>query len=62
MAELLKGAPVAEAINERAAELLNRIIGRCITPRLALLCVGEREVVIAYEYGAAKGCELVGVK
>lgn len=62
MAELLKGAPVAEAINERSAELLNRLKARGITPTLAMLRVGEREDDIAYENGAAKRCEKVGVQ
>ena len=62
MAELLKGAPVAEAIKERSAELLNRLKARGITPTLAMLRVGEREDDIAYENGAAKRCEKVGVQ
>lgn len=62
MAELLKGAPVAEEINRRSAAALSRLEERGISPTLAMLRVGEREDDIAYENGAAKRCEKVGVK
>jgi methylenetetrahydrofolate dehydrogenase (NADP+)/methenyltetrahydrofolate cyclohydrolase len=60
MAELLKGAPVAAALNE---DLTRRIAGlkeRGVTPTLAILRVGERPDDIAYENGAMKRCEKVG--
>ncbi|MEG0036014.1 MAG: bifunctional 5,10-methylenetetrahydrofolate dehydrogenase/5,10-methenyltetrahydrofolate cyclohydrolase [Oscillospiraceae bacterium] len=61
MSELLKGAPVAAAINERSQAALRRLLEIGITPTLALVRVGEREDDIAYENGAVKRCEKVGV-
>lgn len=62
MAELLKGAPVAEAINQRSMTALSELEQKGVSPTLAMLRVGEREDDIAYENGAAKRCEKVGVK
>ena len=61
MALELKGAPVAGAINERSQAELQRLVEVGITPTLAIVRVGEREDDIAYENGAAKRCEKVGV-
>ena len=61
MAEILKGAPAAAAITKdlisRAAELKAR---GCV-PCLAILRVGERADDLAYEQGALKRCEKVGI-
>ena len=62
MALLLKGAPVAKAINERAQEKVKRLTGTGIEPALAVLRVGERADDLSYEKGAVKRCEQVGVK
>ncbi|MDR1205488.1 MAG: bifunctional 5,10-methylene-tetrahydrofolate dehydrogenase/5,10-methylene-tetrahydrofolate cyclohydrolase [Peptococcaceae bacterium] len=62
MAELLKGAPVAAALNE---DLTRRIAGlkeRGVTPALAIVRVGERPDDIAYENGAMNRCEKVGAE
>ena len=61
MAVELKGAPVAAAINERSQSELEALLGRGIHPTLAIVRVGEREDDIAYENGAVKRCEKVGV-
>ena len=61
MAIELKGAPVAEAINFRSQALLGELLGCGITPTLAIVRVGERADDIAYENGAVKRCEKVGV-
>lgn len=61
MAIELKGAPVAAAINERAQKTLEELTAQGILPTLAILRVGQREDDIAYETGAAKRCEKVGV-
>lgn len=61
MAEILKGAPVAEALNQQMKqdiEILNR---KGVTPTLAILRVGERPDDLSYERGACKRCEKVGV-
>ena len=62
MALLLKGAPVAKAINERAQEKVKRLTGTGIEPALAILRVGERADDLSYEKGAVKRCEQIGVK
>jgi len=61
MAELLKGAPVAAALNESTAADVEALKARGISPTLAILRVGERPDDIAYENGATKRCEKVGV-
>lgn len=61
MAEILKGAPVAAAINERTAAHVKRLKEEGVLPTLAILRVGEREDDLSYERGAMKRCEQVGV-
>lgn len=61
MAELLKGAPVAAAINERSAADVAALKEKGITPTLAILRVGERKDDLSYERGAMKRCDAVGV-
>ena len=61
MSELLKGAPVAEAINKSTAADVEALKQKGINPTLAILRVGERPDDIAYENGASKRCEKVGV-
>ncbi len=57
----LKGAPVAAAIDERSQKELTALLERGISPTLAIVRVGEREDDLAYENGAVKRCEKVGV-
>jgi methylenetetrahydrofolate dehydrogenase (NADP+)/methenyltetrahydrofolate cyclohydrolase len=61
MADILKGAPVAEAINEIAKAGVVKLAEEGIIPTLAILRVGERGDDISYERGAIKRCEKVGV-
>ena len=62
MAKLLKGAEAAgkitESLQQRTAELKDRGIKPC----LAIVRVGEREDDIAYERGAMKRCEKIGIE
>lgn len=62
MATLLKGAAVADAINERSKTDIPALAERGITPTLAMVRVGSRGDDIAYENGASKRCDKVGVK
>ncbi|MBR6222284.1 MAG: bifunctional 5,10-methylenetetrahydrofolate dehydrogenase/5,10-methenyltetrahydrofolate cyclohydrolase [Lachnospiraceae bacterium] len=55
--ELIKGLPVAKAINE---ELINEREKAGVVPKLAIVRVGEREDDLAYERGALKKMEKVG--
>ncbi|PKM74193.1 MAG: bifunctional 5,10-methylene-tetrahydrofolate dehydrogenase/5,10-methylene-tetrahydrofolate cyclohydrolase [Firmicutes bacterium HGW-Firmicutes-16] len=61
MAIELKGAPVAAAINERTQKELSALNELGIMPTLAIVRVGDREDDLAYENGAVKRCEKVGV-
>ncbi len=61
MAELLKGAPVAEAIAERCKADVEACQAKGVNPTLAILRVGERDDDLSYERGATKRCEAVGV-
>ena len=61
MALILKGAPVAEALAKDAAERAAALTARGVTPKLAILRVGERPEDISYEKGAMKRCAAAGV-
>ena len=61
MAEILKGAPVANAITEQLIVRAGALKSRGIEPTLAIVRVGERGDDLAYERGAVKRCEKVGI-
>lgn len=61
MAEILKGAPVAAALNQKTSEKVGSLKKRGIEPTLAILRVGEREDDISYEKGASKRCDALGI-
>ena len=61
MAELWKGAPVAAALSETVAAQAEALKARGVVPTLAILRVGQRDDDLAYERGAVKRCEKVGV-
>lgn len=56
--EILKGLPVANAINDRIADVMKSWTGR--VPHLAIIRVGERPDDMSYECGATKKMEKVG--
>jgi len=60
-AQLLKGAPVAAAINENTAARAAALKEKGVVPTLAIFRVGERADDLSYERGAMKRCEGVGV-
>lgn len=62
MAELLKGKPVADALTAQLAERACMLREQGVVPTLAILRVGEREDDLAYERGALKRCEAVGIR
>ena len=62
MAEILKGAPVVSALNERISKKAEELRGLGIIPTLTLVRVGENEADISYERGAIRRCEAVGVE
>lgn len=61
MTQILKGAPVADSLNETLSKTVTDLKKGDVVPTLAILRVGEREDDIAYERGAVKRCEKVGV-
>lgn len=61
MAEVLKGAAVVAALNEKMMADIEALKAKGTYPTLAILRVGEREDDISYERGATKRCETVGV-
>lgn len=61
MAKLLKGAPVAAALTGELIPRAEALKRSGITPCLAILRVGERTDDLAYERGALKRCESVGI-
>ncbi len=61
MAELLKGAAVVAAMNEKMMAEIVILKEKGISPTLAILRVGERGDDISYEKGAMKRCDTVGV-
>ena len=61
MAELLKGAPVAEAILKQVREDTGALKQNNVVPTLAVFRVGERAEDISYEKSAMKRCEQAGI-
>ena len=62
MAEILKGAAVTAALNEKMTAKVAALKEKGVTPTLAILRVGERPDDISYETGAMKRCEKIGVQ
>ncbi|MCD8145781.1 MAG: bifunctional 5,10-methylenetetrahydrofolate dehydrogenase/5,10-methenyltetrahydrofolate cyclohydrolase [Clostridiales bacterium] len=61
MATILKGAPVAAALNERTQALCKELNAKGIVPTLAVVRVGAREDDLSYERGVTKRCQALGV-
>ena len=61
MAEILKGKPVADAMNEELAPRIEALKVAGIVPTLAIIRVGERDDDLSYERGATKRCETLGL-
>lgn len=61
MATILSGKAVAEALSARLAQQMETLTAAGVTPTLAILRVGERPDDLAYERGAVKRCEKLGV-
>ncbi|MBQ5951231.1 MAG: bifunctional 5,10-methylenetetrahydrofolate dehydrogenase/5,10-methenyltetrahydrofolate cyclohydrolase [Lachnospiraceae bacterium] len=62
MAQILKGAPVAAALDVETEKRAAALREKGVVPTLAILRAGEREDEIAYERGAVKRCAKVGVE
>lgn len=62
MAEIWKGSPVAKAISETLIQDVEELKAKGVVPTLAIIRVGERPDDLAYENGAMKRAEKVGVR
>ena len=62
MAELLRGAPVAAALDEKTQLLGSELSDTGVAPCLAILRAGERPDDLAYENAAAKRCARLGIE
>lgn len=62
MAEIWKGAPVAEALTEELKERAGKLKAAGIAPGLAVLRLGDDPSAISYERGIVKRCEKVGIE
>lgn len=62
MAELLRGAPVAKILTEEVAERAARLAAAGVTPKLAIVRVGDNPSDGAYVRGALKRAERAGVE
>jgi len=61
MADILKGADVVGAINEKIAGTIEALKTKNITATMATIRIGEKADDISYEKTAIKRCEAVGV-
>lgn len=61
MADLLLGKPVADAISEDVANQVAALKARSITPKLAIVRLGERPDDLSYERSACKRAETLGI-
>jgi len=61
MAEILKGAPVVDALSEKAKIDIEHLKSTGISPTLAIVRVGENPDDISYERTALRRCGSVGV-
>ena len=56
------GKPVADAITEQLKTRVAALGEKGVTPKLAILRVGERADDLSYERGALKRCEAIGIE
>lgn len=62
MAEILKGKPVADAINAELTQKVAQLKSRGISPKLGIIRVGARPDDLFYEGGAKKNCAAIGME
>jgi len=61
MSRLLKGAEVVSALREQMTQQVEALNKQGVVPTLAIVRVGERQDDVAYEKGATKRAEALGV-
>ena len=60
-AEILRGAPVAEALCEQLKPRIRALEEQGVTPCLGMIRIGAREGDLSYERSATKRCEALGI-
>lgn len=59
--QIIKGKPVADKISESLIQDVNELVKEGINPKLTIVRVGARGDDLAYERGALKRCQTVGI-
>lgn len=62
MADILKGAPVAQAIKEEMIQRIAALKEKGVVVRIVIVRVGDREDDLAYERRVIGNCEKVGIE
>lgn len=62
MAQILKGAPVAQAMAEALKQRIEKLKDKGVTPRLAIVRLGEDPDDIFYEHSIMRFCDKVGAE
>jgi methylenetetrahydrofolate dehydrogenase (NADP+) / methenyltetrahydrofolate cyclohydrolase len=60
--KVIKGKPVADKISEELINEVNNLVKEGIIPKLAIVRVGARADDLAYERGALKRCQTIGIE
>lgn len=60
--QIIKGKPVADKISENLIKEVNNLSKEGIIPKLAIVRVGARPDDLAYERGALKRCQTIGIE
>ena len=60
--QILKGKPVADQISENLIKEVDELVKDGINPKLAIVRVGARGDDLAYERGALKRCQTIGIE
>ncbi|MBI6873916.1 bifunctional 5,10-methylenetetrahydrofolate dehydrogenase/5,10-methenyltetrahydrofolate cyclohydrolase [Clostridium aciditolerans] len=61
MGQIIKGKPVADAISEELTKEVVELKAKGITPKLTIVRVGANGSDLAYERGALKRCDGIGI-
>ncbi|WP_079413058.1 bifunctional 5,10-methylenetetrahydrofolate dehydrogenase/5,10-methenyltetrahydrofolate cyclohydrolase [Alkalithermobacter paradoxus] len=60
--KILLGKPVADKITQELITEVNKLKEKCVTPKLTIVRVGNKEDDMAYQRGAIKRCESIGIQ
>ncbi|MGL5314894.1 MAG: bifunctional 5,10-methylenetetrahydrofolate dehydrogenase/5,10-methenyltetrahydrofolate cyclohydrolase [Peptostreptococcaceae bacterium] len=60
--QIIKGKPVADQMSESLINEVNELVKEGINPKLTIVRVGARGDDLAYERGALKKCQTIGIQ